>query len=429
MRPKLLIISFHYPPMGVVAAERAKAWAEQLSQLNWEVDVLTHHWDHNGEKWTVSTKEDEIIQAHDNLRVIRLKLEEPETNELSPTRRKLKILKDWFSGRFDPLPIANAAYEKMKTWADREINADSYNLIMGIYSPHQHLRLCYEIHKRTKIPFHLDFRDLWDNMLLKDDYRPNTKQLLHYFCIKFYWRKWLKKASGVSSVSPAIIKYLESKFRVGGLSILTGYDPTRLPEQLNETDQFLLLYTGSFYKHQHYRAMLEGIRIFLEQHPDNEIRVAFHGIIRKENIITHASYTGRAAEEVNSILKDKRVFCGPRIPQEQVRKIQTQAQVLLMPTFKGVPGIISGKVQEYLGTGKRILAIPRDKDAIGDLLKQSGAGLCVDEAEEFAAILSDWYSEWKEHKVLKPITDLSKRESFSQSETAWALGEFLGMEL
>jgi len=71
----------------------------------------------------------------------------------------------------------------------------------------------------------------------------------------------------------------------------------------------------------------------------------------------------------------------PRIPKEEVIHLQQKADLLLMLTHKGIKGIPSSKLYEYLGIQKPILCFPSDKDIVSETLLNTGVGIVLDSEE------------------------------------------------
>lgn len=423
--PKLLLISFHYRPLGAVASERARAWAENLSKNGWEVDVLTHHWEQRGGKWMIPNNGTEIEEQIPTLRIIRLGAEDPKELPSNSVLRKLKILRDWLSGRFDPLPLAEVGHNSMMKWVNTNLKKDSYDVMLGIYSPHNHLRFCHEVHERTGIPFVMDFRDLWDNMLVRSDYQPKGIDALRHKLILRHWKKWLRKSSGLTAATDTFSSYLKKSFGKECITLYSGFEAARLEQKAEDNKKFEILYTGSLYNHQHYKSAVAGLKLFLDTQKEEDISVSFHGIYREGPSNGAAAYTNDVAKYIQKELNDDRVFTGPRISYLTIRELQSSAEVLMLPTHSGVNGIIPGKLFEYMGNKTRILAIPPDQLAIARILEESGTGICVESPEEFAETLKSWYLEWKAGGPLQPLHPIEKRMKYSQSEQAKLLSEFI----
>ncbi len=427
--PRVLLISFHYRPLGAVASERAKSWAENLARLGWNVDVLTHHWEQKNGIWMIPNIPPKTESPEDRLRIIRLGAAPPKALPVNSRKRKTAIMKQWISGEFDPLEWTAPAHEAMENWCNQHVAKGSYDIVLGIFSPHTHLKLCYEINRRTGIPYHLDFRDLWDNFLVKEGYKPAGIHRIKHTLILQYWKKWLNNSAGISTATSSLLDYIEKQFKRKGKTILTGFDASRLPSSIQKSQEFNVIYTGSLYNHQHYDLAIAGLKLFLQDHQEEPIKIAFHGIFREVPENGLASYSSQAADFIHAELKDDRVFTGGRISFEEIRQLQQNAQVLMMPTHAGVPGIIPGKLLEYLGAGTRILAIPPDENGIAEILENSGAGLCVNTPQEFAETLSDWYKEWQQDSKLEPLYPFEKRMMYSQAAQAKILSDQLKAEI
>jgi hypothetical protein len=55
-------------------------------------------------------------------------------------------------------------------------------------------------------------------------------------------------------------------------------------------------------------------------------------------------------------------------------------------------GVYTGKVFEYLGAKRPILAIPRLGGVVDELLKETGAGVSVGTKDEVVRVIRSWYA-------------------------------------
>ena len=72
------------------------------------------------------------------------------------------------------------------------------------------------------------------------------------------------------------------------------------------------------------------------------------------------------------------------------KQIESDILLLLEWTDKQTKGIYTGKIFEYLGAGKPILAVGPKDGVVDELLKETGAGVLVSAYEETKAILKQW---------------------------------------
>lgn len=425
--PRILLVSYHYRPMGVVASERAHAWAENLARLGWQVDVLTHDWVPNGPHWQISEELVVREKVSEKLTIHRVGLsaEQKLRMQRSEAPSRLRVLKQWLAGWFDPNAEMRLSHEALFDYASALLQTETFDVIFTLFSPYAHVRLAYKLHQTSGVPYHVDFRDLDDNMLARPGYRPKGTLWLRHQLVKHFWKRWLRNALSTSGATESVKRHLAEVYKVNCITLHTGFELNRLQESREPSETFRLVYTGSLYTHQHYRACVEGIRRFLAEQQTDDIEVIFQGVEREVTRERPGSYSSTAVQLIREQLKDPRVKIGPRIGVEEVRKLQRNSSVLLMPTHANVPGIVSGKLFEYMGSQTRILAIPTDQWAIADILNESDAGRCVDTPEEYAVVLAQWYQEWKQQNPLPPLAPLDHRLSFSQKERAGELSAFL----
>ena len=107
---KILIISYHFPPMNAIASYRAKAYATHLIDHGISPTVLTCRWEQSGksEEWLSHTKYDNVkVTKNKNFTTIRLP-RQPTTIgtryryfEKLPIARKMLVLASWAFGFFD----------------------------------------------------------------------------------------------------------------------------------------------------------------------------------------------------------------------------------------------------------------------------------------------------------------------------------------
>ncbi len=86
---------------------------------------------------------------------------------------------------------------------------------------------------------------------------------------------------------------------------------------------------------------------------------------------------------------------GP-VPRGEALKIQLESDVLLVIQWnpRARPGAYTGKIFEYLGARRPILALAPPGSVIGGLLQQTGAGAAAVEPEELRGLVGNWYREY-----------------------------------
>jgi glycosyltransferase involved in cell wall biosynthesis len=202
----------------------------------------------------------------------------------------------------------------------------------------------------------------------------------------------LREADRVISPSPPITEDLmqlvpdqpAAKFA----TIYNGYDPEDWAGQPEyaRSDKFTVTYTGSLYGDRNAGPFLDALG-----------RLLGDGSLPRERIeIQFVGNTGVKPEIERRGLGDVVQACGYRTHPETVG-YQRQADLLLLilPTSGG-EGAVSGKIFEYLGSGRPILALVPPGGAAAGLIREAGAGFIVppEDVDAIAGALRQMYEAW-----------------------------------
>ena len=251
---KILILSYHALPMNVISAYRANAYLKHLSKYGYHPTLLTHNWDdHNSTKVSI-----EKMDFGTTIRVP-IPVESLKTQNL-PTH-KAAILWRWSKGFLDQNAISLASYRALKKYCFEILSIQDFDMVLGIFSPHHHLRLCYELHEKFQIPYVLDFRDLWDNRVIHKKYQPNFTEGIQDIITKHYWKKWLSKALFYSITSEDWGKKIAEFSSTSMKVVHNGFDPELFENQAQYGDSktFTILHGGSLYAHQKLEIFLKRV--------------------------------------------------------------------------------------------------------------------------------------------------------------------------
>jgi hypothetical protein len=397
---KVLIISYHYLPLDVIASYRTQAYADHLYKHGFFPTIVTHRWEREkGNTYAFHEKGTEaIVEETESCKVIRLP-RQPERlvklEELNKTQRvlsKLQVLSCWVQGEFE-LHTRNSS-RTFKAFIFEHLKQHHYDLIIGIFSPHSHLKLCYEIHQKFKIPYVLDFRDLWQNRVIYTDYSPDPKERIEDFLVERYWKKWVSKASFFTIASAPFRDRVAKITKVPGYVVKNGFESDILQGYTHkENTIFKVVHNGSVYHHQKLDIFLQGVKKFIEQVKPENFKVEFIGAI-KEIARGKKSFNFDVEEQLADFLEPKHYSITKRIPRKEALQHVYDAQVVLFPAVPNYPGCYSGKIFEYLGAGKNILVVPTDHSVVEELILETQAGEICNTADEVASYLERKYQEW-----------------------------------
>ena len=208
----------------------------------------------------------------------------------------------------------------------------------------------------------------------------------------------------------------ENKFH----HVPNGYDSSDFPVvEQKRNDKFTVTYTGSLYGRRNPSSFFAAIdKLIAEEKVNpNELHLRFVGRFgaEVEEMFNNASF--RDAIETVSY-----------VPHHESIKflMQSDALLLIVDESKESEEIVPGKVYEYIGVKKPIIAIAPNKSAIADLMIETGSGRLAHQSEigKTADIILDYYSQWKNNNITYN-PDMEKVESYERRNAAKKLAGLL----
>jgi glycosyltransferase involved in cell wall biosynthesis len=395
---KILVLSYHYPPLNVIASRRAEAYAKYFHLYNWYPTVVTHDWVPVNEigtsawlwhrRGTVVKKEQET-----NATVYRLPRIRSGRQQMIDLLLKLPGIKTFVrtvmvAAGF-PQPELYYSYQAYKKFLWQHLQQAQYDCVLAIYSPDYHIKLAYEIYKRFGIDFVADYRDLWDNRLAEPQKVFSIKdRFLHKFAIRTHTR-WLSKALFYTIVSAPWLNIMQQLTgNPTGYVLTNGFESDSFSANSTpvSTEFFFITYTGRVYPQNDFSCFYKGLQFFLQKLGNEEqgrIKVRFY------------SWAHLDLSEQKRMIPEKNLEIHPWVEKNTVITVLKESAILFLPGFANQPGTYPGKVFEYLGTGRNILVTPSDNNVLAALIAETHAGICTSDAEEVAGFLAGKFEEWK----------------------------------
>ncbi|MEQ9298391.1 MAG: hypothetical protein RIF33_07505 [Cyclobacteriaceae bacterium] len=400
---QILIISYHSLPFDTIASYRANAYLRHLNKFGLRPTLVTHPW--TGLEKSNQYKEEEYEYG----RVTRVPIKTSiwgrviEWLEQIPIINKLAILLRWSIGFLDNGNRENYdSYQSLKKYLFAHLKKIEYDYCMGIFSPHHHLKLCYEINQKFGIPYMLDFRDLWDNRVIHREYNPSLRERLQDSLTKYHWKKWLSNALFFSITSEPWRDKINEFSDTKGIIVTNGYDPEgfEVAPRLNP-NEFRILYAGRLYAHQRLDIFLKGCQLFLDRVEPANFKLRFYGSSRSglSNRISGFLYQPEAL--IAQYLGSDYYLFEKRIPKKELIACTKGSQVLLFPGMPDATGTHLGKIFDYLASGVNILLTPDDNDVVGELIRETKTGQIANTPKEVCTQLSEWYKEWEKTGEVK----------------------------
>lgn len=404
----LLMVAYVFPPIGGIGAQRTVQFAKYLPQFGWRPVILT-----------VTASPDFILDESlgdtlpSEVEIYRARSWEP----LNAARAKKVADRVETAGsgslmRQRLMQGLKAVYSAMRVPDDkvgwlpyavslgkRIIADEKIDLIYATAPPYTNLLVGRSLARATSLPLAVDYRDEWSTI----EYRALPTNFVTLSLNRRMERAVLSSADVVISA----LSSLEPRLRTNRLVpqsipfeyIPNGFDPADYedsrPESSHATNKFLIVYTGTFYgERQTPEHFLRGLNDFLKQQPDarTHLEVRFVG-----------SIFGRHAGLISELgLTDVVDVLGVVTHKEAIQH-QLAADLLLLIIGKGAGSelVLTGKLFEYLGAKRPILALVPPEGAAAELIRSTQTGFVVDATNTSAIVdqLSALYSNWRRGEI------------------------------
>jgi len=388
---RLLVISYAFPPYNSIGGVRVGKTVKYLLNFGHDVRVLTAQ-----EQSFLPTLPVEIpVERVTYTKWLSVRGGSPATrnsveagasaNGNSGKKTKLKTaLKQALSSSYKNLldfPDSNIGWLPYAVpAASRLFESWKPELILASSPPPTSLVVAYRLARKFGIPWVADLRDLWmDHPYYKPPgWRKAVEERLE--------RRVLSSAAGMVTVSEPLAESLKAKFGKQASVVLNGFDPADYPESSEvpfDDGRLKILYTGMIYPGKRDPSPLFEALQTLGPLAER-VRVVFHG-----NFLE----TVRPLAERHGV--GHLVAVNEPVPYKESLQMQTRADVLLLllwsdPTERGV---YTGKMFEYLGARRPILAIGGTETVAADLIRERGVGVALETPAQIAEQLIKWINQ------------------------------------
>lgn len=273
------------------------------------------------------------------------------------------------------------------------------------------------------IPWIADHRDVIGQVPIPGYLSPIKKLVTRLYdgCIAFHDTKYERSASRIITVSQELADILHKRTRRSIDIIMNGFDEDDFFERdkPGKNPKLRIVYTGSFFQRTEpsLPLFMDGLKDFVLEHPDlNEaVSVEFYGSCCDE-------VRKRLETERWSILSDIIKTLGTVSHKDALDAICT-ADVLYFVSHPAK--LVSGKIFEFIASGRPILSVPGDQGITDEILAGSRLGRIARDASEVKTSLYELISEWKERGEIATAPNWEFISQFSRRKEAGALAEIL----
>lgn len=402
---EVLFIAYYFPPMGGSGVIRAVKLAKYMPRFGWAPVVLTVS---KGDSFVFDdtllheVPDSVVVERVNALELVRTtqakdvldRVRSPGTRgSASRARRAVgQFLRSVYFTLFVPddkigwlIPAVNRALKLGQQ--------HSFQAIFATSPPQTDLLIGACVKRRLAIPLVLDYRDEWTTNPHK--MMPNRLTLQANRLLE---RRVVRSADALTVVSAA----MRDNLRAAGILADDGPECVVLPNGFDPADfevgpagslapaKFHIVYTGSFYgNHRVPDPFLYALDRWLHASPQarGDVQVSFLGSIypRHQRLIHELQL--RDVVRVTGL-----------VSHEEAVMAQRSASVLLLIVGRGEgKAVVTGKVFEYLGAERPILAVVPPDGEVAALVRQTRSGIVVDpdETDTAADALRDLYLQWR----------------------------------
>lgn len=381
----ILIISYEFPPLNTIGAQRPYSWAKYWSRMGHTVCVLT------AQKQKIDGLLDPTFNF-DAMPGVTIKAvpywpfsqKSPQRNDQSgvpaPKQSAASLTlqaKQLIKALRQRLGMG-AVLSFRNFWIKPAIKQGivlhqqyRFDVMVSTYGPPASHHVAKHLKQRLGLFWVADYRDLWAGT-----HYQNAQGFFDQLQIAEENRT-VASADIMTTVSDPLRRELATRFHKPTFTVENGCDTEEIPrpsiaELPENRARVKLLYTGKVrVGKQVVQPLFEALAGLRCQYPNlaDKLEVLFYG--------TELGEVPRFIEEYKlpAVVKVMGI-----VPRSQSLVLQSQADGLIFLDWKdtNVDGILTGKLFEYLYSGNPILGIGSyDWLAPGRLLKESGCGFCL----------------------------------------------------
>ena len=371
---RLLVVLYHYPPVASVGASRWLAQAKYLRRLGHEVTIVTTS--------AFGALDDDaassVVRAYDVVAslIVRRVLGRSAAPRAGVAVGEEKPAPDAITRLVVPDPTA-ASWAPWAAAAARRLVRERAIDCVVTSSPQESAHLVGLAVGGTTA-WIADFRDGWTF----EPMRPRFYTRFQHRLDERLERRVVTRADRVVAVSRPLVEDFRRRFGIDATHIPNAWDPELADEPAEDVpalcdDRVSLVHTGALTGAwgRDPRPLLRALRDPGERDAD-----------KLELVVAGPPEEARLLEEHG--LRDRARHVG-RLPRASALALQRRADVLVLVTSP-YSGEATGKLAEYLGAGRPILALARGNEA-ARVVEETGTGVAVspDDPDAIAAALRD----------------------------------------
>lgn len=400
MDRRVLVLSYYFPPAGGPGVQRALKFVKYLPEWDWRPVVLTVR------QGAYPARDPSLAdEVPPQATVHRTSSLDPHSLYARLTGRSdddvdvgsvqggpdgwMEAIGRWVRANVF-LPDARVGWVPFAAWRGRQLIAEGrIDAILTTGPPHSTHLTGAILQAATGVPWVADFRDPWTDINYYDEL-PHTRWARRLDAA--LERLVLRRARAVTTVSPSWRDLLARKANrpPSALTVVqNGFDADDIAPGRGEpaSDTFDVTHVGSLYASRNPTVLWRALRRLLEEGAVPELRIRLVGTV-DPNVRRSLRRHGLA----------ERTQFVSYVPHEEAVAYMRRAGLLLLSIedFPAADGMMTGKIYEYLASGRPVVGVgPPTGDAAALLRTTDGGRLFGrEEASGLAQYIRAQYEAW-----------------------------------
>lgn len=406
---RVLIITYYWPPSGGSGVQRWLKMSKYLPENGWQPVIYTAK-DAEYPVEDPSLEQDVAPEAE----VIRRPIVEPYSfyKQFLGMKRGEKVkagfinegekkngwkenLSVWLRGNLF-IPDARCWWVKPSVrFLKRYLKGHPVDAMISTGPPHSMHLIAKALHKKFNIPWVADFRDPWTDIDFYKDLKLTRCADKKHHRLEY---QVLTEATKVVTVGWDCAKGLESHGAKDVEVITNGYDDFGKICLNRDENPYLR-------DHQSLPFTMSHIGIIGENRNPEILWQAISELADKDlKIRLIGQVDNSVIESIKRNNIEKLVEIVPYIPHNQVIEEQANSDVLLLfvNNTPNAKGILTGKIFEYMASGRPILCIGPEDGDLARILSETQTGITVDfnDKEKMKSIILEFLAKYQENQLI-----------------------------
>ena len=408
---RVLIITYYWPPSGGSGVQRWLKMSKYLPENGWQPVIYTAE-DAEYPVEDQSLMNDVAPEAE----VIRRPIVEPYTfykkflgikkgekvkagfiNDGAKKMGWKENLSVWLRGNLF-IPDARCWWIRPSVrFLKRYLKEHPVDAIISTGPPHSMHLIAKELHKKFNIPWVADFRDPWTDIDFYKDLKLTRRSDRKHHRLE---RQVLSEATRVVTVGWDCAKGLENHGANNVAVITNGYDFFDISnENYQKTSILTMSHIGIIGANRNPEMFWEAISEL-----DIPMKIRLIGQIDNSVI-----------ESIKRYNIENYVEIIPYIPHNQVIEEQQKSDVLLLfvNNTPNAKGILTGKLFEYIASGRPILSIGLENGDSARILNETQSGVTVDfnDKEKMKSVIRDFVEKYNDNQLITRHNEMVEKYS------------------